>query len=129
MNLFLGNLPITCNESHLEAVFEEYGFRPTNMRIVRTASRAFSFVEIEGDAAEVEAVIQKLRTIELGKQNRRIIAHLAKDQRPQAARMATKVDQSLANAVPERSYQNQSDNSASPGGTIRPYSSVASSSQ
>ena len=49
MNLFVGNLPFTCKESHLKAVFEEHGFHPISVRIIRRpdgSSKGFGFVEL-----------------------------------------------------------------------------------
>jgi RNA recognition motif-containing protein len=92
MNLFVGNLPFTCKESHLKAVFEEHGFHSTSVRIIRRpdgGSKGFGFVEIEGDTPDAEAVIQKLSTIELNR--RRMIVALAKEQHPRSAQIAQNV--------------------------------------
>ena len=61
--LFVGNIPHACNDTDLQAWFEQQGLPVDSVQIIRDRitghSRGFGFVQLKG-ASDVKNIIEKL---------------------------------------------------------------------
>ena len=61
--LFVGNIPHACNDTDLQAWFEQQGFAVDSVQIIRDRitghSRGFGFVQLK-NASDVKGIIEKL---------------------------------------------------------------------
>lgn len=84
VNIYVGNLSYKMTEEELEAVFGQYG-TVNSAKIITDKetdrSKGFAFVEMEDDAAALEA-IEKLNDKEFGGRNLRVNEAKPREERP-----------------------------------------------